>query len=140
MLAVPRITFALAEQADFPAIFAAVHPRFRTPHFSIMAFAVLTWLLSVFGGFLGNVTLSAVARLFYYGVVCAALPVLRRKQPRAAGFRLPGGSILGWLGVIICLVLVTQVSRDGLLVLAATIVLAFLNWLWVRRRAPRTAP
>ena len=38
MLGVPRITFALAENGDFPSIFAAIHPRFRTPYFSILAF------------------------------------------------------------------------------------------------------
>jgi len=41
--------------------------------------------------FAWNVTLSVVARLFYYAVVCAALIALRRKQPLASGFRLPGG-------------------------------------------------
>ncbi|HLO06829.1 MAG TPA: APC family permease, partial [Terriglobales bacterium] len=84
MLGVPRITFALAENGDFPSIFAAIHSRFRTPYFSILAFALLSWLLALFGSFTWNATLSAVARLLYYGLVCAALPVLRRKQPGAA--------------------------------------------------------
>src|SRR5262249_13822822 len=35
-----RITFALAEQRDFPRFFARVHPRFRTPHFSILAYSL----------------------------------------------------------------------------------------------------
>src|SRR5207253_4839805 len=80
MLATPRITFALAERGDFPSLFALVHPRFRTPYFSIFVFALLVWLLAVFGSFAGNATLSAGSRLFYYGVICAALPALRRKQ------------------------------------------------------------
>jgi amino acid transporter len=134
MLAVPRITFALAEQKDFPAIFAAIHSKFRTPYFSILVFALLTWLLALFGSFAWNVTLSAVARLFYYGIACAALPVLRRKQPGTAMFRLPGGKFLAALGVVICLVLITRVERSGFLILLATIAVAFLNWLWVRRR------
>src|SRR5438270_12528529 len=41
ILATPRITFALAERGDFPAIFARVHSRFRTPYISIMIFALL---------------------------------------------------------------------------------------------------
>jgi APA family basic amino acid/polyamine antiporter len=36
ILAVPRLTFALAERGDFPSFFAAIHPRFRTPHISIL--------------------------------------------------------------------------------------------------------
>jgi len=135
LLAVPRITFALAERGDFPLIFAAVHPRFRTPYFSILVFAILTWLLSLLGSFSWNVTLSAVARLFYYGLVCAALPVLRKRQPGAAMFYLPGGRVLAVIGVAICLGLITQVDRGGSIIVAAMLAIAFVNWLVVRNRA-----
>src|SRR5258708_6526265 len=57
ILAIPRMTFALAERGDFPSWFAAVHPRFRTPYFSILIFALLIWLLALFGSFAGNATL-----------------------------------------------------------------------------------
>jgi amino acid transporter len=43
----PRLTFAFAEQRDFPAAFAAVHDRFRTPHISILVYAVLVWTLAI---------------------------------------------------------------------------------------------
>jgi amino acid transporter len=110
MLGVPRITFALAENGDFPPIFAAIHPRFRTPYVSILAFSLLSWLLALLGSFTWNATLSAVARLLYYGLVCAALPVFRRKQPEAALFRLPGGNYFAVLGAGICVVLITGVN------------------------------
>jgi APA family basic amino acid/polyamine antiporter len=133
MLTGPRTTFALAERGDFPFWFAAVHPKFRTPHFSILVFAILIWLLALFGSFSWNVMLSAVARLFYYGLVCAAVPVLRRKQPGAALFRLPGGPILAAMGVAICLILLTRVDLTKSLILVAVFSTALLNWLWVRR-------
>jgi APA family basic amino acid/polyamine antiporter len=135
MLTVPRSTFALAELGDFPAAFAAVHPRFRTPHFSIVAFALLIWVFALFGSFSWNVTLSAVARLVYYGAVCAAVPVLRKRQPEAATFRVPGGKTLPALGMMICVVLLTRVDFTKSLILAATIVVALLNWLVVRNRS-----
>jgi amino acid transporter len=134
MLGVPRIAFALAENGDFPSIFAAIHPRFRTPYVSILAFALLSWLLSLAGSFTWNATLSAVARLLYYGLVCAALPVLRRKQPGAAMFRLPGGIWFAVLGAGICAVLITGVNLSGSLILLATAAVALLNWLLVRER------
>jgi len=134
VLAVPRVTFALAEEGDFPAWFAAIHPRFRTPYFSILLFAFLIWMLSLFGNFSWNLTLSAVARLFYYAIGCAALPVLRKKQPEVERFRLPGGTIFAALGVVICLVLITRVDLSGSIILLATIVAALINWLWVRNR------
>ena len=134
ILAVPRITYALAERGDFPRLFGAVHPRFHTPYFSILVFAVVAWLLAIFGSFAWNVTLSALARLFYYGIGCAALPVLRRKQPGAALFRLPAGNVFSVAGIVICLVLVTRVDLSGSLILLATIGAALLNWAWVRNR------
>ncbi|PYX13647.1 MAG: APC family permease, partial [Acidobacteria bacterium] len=117
MLAVPRLTFALAEQQDFPAIFAAVHPRFRTPYFSIIVFAALVWLFALLGNFTWNVTLSAAARLFCYGAGCAALPVLRRKQPGGARFQLPAGSLWALIGVTVCVVLITQIDLRKSLIL-----------------------
>jgi APA family basic amino acid/polyamine antiporter len=136
ILAVPRVTFALAETGDFPPLFAAIHPRFRTPYFSILAFSLLVWMLALLGNFSWNLTLSAVARLFYYGASCAALPVLRRKQPGTAWFRLPGGQFFALLGMIICVVLITRVDLSGSLILVATIVAALLNWMVVRGRKP----
>jgi amino acid transporter len=140
ILATPRITFALAETGDFPSVFAAIHSRFRTPYFSILVFALLTWLFAILGSFAGNVTLTAVARLPYYGLVCAALPVLRRKQPGAALFRLPGGFFFATLGVAICVVLITQIQLSGWLILLATVVVALVNWILVRKRQPPAIP
>lgn len=140
MLGVPRITFALAENGDFPSVFAAIHPRFRTPYVSIVAFALLSWLLALLGSFTWNATLSAVARLLYYGLVCASLPVFRRKQPGAAMFRLPGGIFLAVLGTGICATLIAGVNLSGSLILLATALVALFNWLLVRKRATTGIP
>lgn len=135
LLNMPRGLFALAERGDFPHVFAAVHPRWRTPYVSIAVFAALVWIFSQFGGFASNVTLSAFARIFYYGAVCLAVPVLRRKQPDAAVFRIPGGLVLPLLGVLLCAALMTAVDFGNSLILLATIGVALLNWALVRKRA-----
>jgi amino acid transporter len=133
ILAMPRVTFALAEQGDFPKTFAAVHRRYHTPYVSVLVFAALVWGFALMGEFKWNVTLSAVARLLYYGVGCAALPVLRRKQPEGALFHLPAGNFFAVVGVILCAVLVTRVDFGQSLILAATIALALVNWAVVAR-------
>ena len=135
ILATPRITFALAERGDFPSAFALVHHRFRTPYFSILVFAVLVWLLALFGSFAGNATLSAGSRLFYYGVVCAALPVLRKKDPEPALIRVPGGTVLGVLGALLCAALLTQIEYNKSLILLAAAAVAFANWVLVRSKS-----
>jgi amino acid transporter len=139
MLNTPRLTFALSERDDFPPVFAAVHPRFRTPHISIVVFAALVWLMALVGNFRWNVVLSAVARLFAYGAVCVAMLVLRRKQPGEARFRLPAGPLFGLLGIAFALVLVSRMGGAELVIITGTMVIAFLNWLWARGRS-RGAP
>jgi APA family basic amino acid/polyamine antiporter len=96
---------------------------------------LLSWLLALLGSFTWNATLSAVARLLYYGLVCAALPVFRRKQPGSALFRLPGGTFFGVLGAGICIALITGVNLSGSLILLVTAAVALINWLLVRRRS-----
>jgi amino acid transporter len=134
ILAMPRVPFALAEQGDFPKLFAVVHRRFHTPYVSILAFAALVWGFALLGEFKWNVTLSAVARLLYYGVGCAALPILRRKQPEGALFRLPAGDFFAVAGMLLCFILVTRVDFGQSLILVATVALAFLNWIVVSRK------
>ena len=133
VLTTPRITFALAERGDFPAFFGFVHSRFRTPYVSIFIFALLVWLLALFGSFAGNATLSAGSRLFYYGVVCASLPALRRKQKTPATLQVPGGTVLAILGVLICAALLTRIEYNKSFILLAAVSVALLNWLLVRR-------
>jgi amino acid transporter len=90
------------------------------------------------GSFTWNVTLSVVARLFYFGVISAALLALRWKQPEAPGLRLPAGPVLAVLGVLIAVVLAARFAltrRADLstsLIVILTIAAALVNWLWAR--------
>jgi amino acid transporter len=133
LLGMPRVTFALAERGDLPPWFGAVSPRFHTPWVSILVYAVAVWGLALIGNFAWNVTLSVVARLFYYGVICAALIALRYKQPGAQRLHLPAGSFLAVVGILIALALSTQVDLSKSLILVATMAAAVLNWVWARR-------
>jgi APA family basic amino acid/polyamine antiporter len=137
MLTTPRGIFAPAQAGDLPALLGAVHPRWRTPYISIAVFAVLLWAFAQFASFSWNVTLSSVTRVVYYAGICAAVPVLRRKQPGAAAFRVPGGLTLPILGVAICAALLTRVDFGKSLILLAAIGVALLNWALVRDRALR---
>lgn len=136
ILGVPRVPFALAEAGDFPSIFSTIHSKFRTPYFSILVFSLLTFLLAGLGSFAWNAPLSAIARLFYYAVGCAALPALRHKQPNAAYFRLPGGIVFSIVGIGCCLLLATQVDLSGSIVLGVTVVVGVINWIVVRSEKP----
>ena len=135
MIANPRLTFALAEQGDFPRCFGAIHRRFRTPYVSIVVFAGLLWVLTLLGTFRWNATLSALSRLFAYGITCAALPALRKKAPGREGFHLPLGSVFVVLGIFFAIVLVSRMGSRELIVLAMTAFVSIMNWVAVRRHA-----
>jgi amino acid transporter len=142
MVNVPRLSYAMAVEGDLPPALGRVHPRFHTPHVSVIVYATLVWLLAASGSFLQNLTLSAVSRLFTYGVVCAALIACRRREelPDAppvppAKFRLPAGKVWAVLGIAGTALLATRMARQELLVLAGTAILATLNWAWATRRS-----
>jgi basic amino acid/polyamine antiporter, APA family len=142
MVNVPRLTFAMAEQRDLPSPFAAVHKVYRTPYLSILAYTLLTFLLASSGSFLRNLTLSVVARLLTYGLVCGALPILRGRDgtPRAAppaAFRLPGGPVFAVLGVLGLAVVATQVSGREALIMAIVVALAAGHYLVAVRGSAR---
>ena len=140
MLLVPRLTYAMAEQGDLPPWMGAVHRRFRTPHVSVLLFAVLVWLLAASGGFLQNLTLSAVSRLLTYGAVCIALVVFRRREAAGglpvepAWLRIPAGPLVAGLGLGFTAVLALRMNARELLVLAATLLAGLVHWTWVRAR------
>ena len=132
---VPRLTYAFAEQRDFPRSFAAVHPRFRTPYVSIVVYGLLVLALAVYGSFIWNAILSAVGRLFTYGVVCAALLKLRRMAPDADAFRLPAGWLFSAIGLVLCVVILSQMHAEHAAIVAVVALVATANWLLARRRS-----
>jgi amino acid transporter len=141
MVNVPRLTYAMAAEGDLPGPFAWIHPRFKTPAFSVVMYAILVWLLASSGGFLSNLSLSAVSRLFSYGVVCAALPRLRALDRAGTGspatFHLPAGGAWALVGVGFALILATRMTGQELALMALTLLLGLVNWWWARSRSSR---
>jgi amino acid transporter len=141
MLAVPRLSMAMAERGDFPAFLGRVHPTFRTPWISVIVFGGLAWVLANQAGLLQNLSLSAVSRLFIYGLVCAALPVLRARDSRApsvvgpALYRAPIGIALAVIGVGASIVLASRMSLREAVTMAVLLAAASAQWLAVRRKA-----
>ena len=95
VLSASRVPFAIAEQKQLPSFLARVHPRFFTPHISIVITTALMLALTLKSSFVAALTISTIARLVAYALTCAALPVLRRNPdaPRAH-FRLLGGPVI----------------------------------------------
>jgi len=112
LLSGSRVTFAIAEQKQLPAVIGRVHSKFFTPHVSIMITAAIMLALTLKSSFVAALTISAIARLVTYAVTCAALPVLRRRAdvPKAL-FHLPGGTMIAIASLVLATWLLMNSTR-----------------------------
>ena len=133
LLHAPRVTFALAERGDFPAFLAAVHPKFRTPYFSILLYAALVFAFAALGNFQWNAMLSAVSRLAIYGAMALAVPVFRGRRDGKTQFLLPVPYLFSGFALLFSIALLTKMGRGEFYVVGATCAIALLNWLFVQR-------
>jgi APA family basic amino acid/polyamine antiporter len=108
----PRILFAFARHGQLPAALAVIHPRYRSPHWAVAVFALLTWGAALVGGFAQLATVAAVSRLIFSASICIAVPVLRRRQRDAKpSFLLPGGPTIPLLAVALSVWLLSGLTR-----------------------------
>jgi basic amino acid/polyamine antiporter, APA family len=118
MLACSRLPFAMAAQGQLPAVLARVHPRFRTPHISILVSAIAVLLLALPGTFIYALKFTVITRVLVYASTCAALPILRRRArlsvpsenpaEKPNSFEVPAGMLISIVGVILCLFLLAN--------------------------------
>jgi len=133
LLHAPRVTFALAEQGDFPSFLGAIHPKYRTPYLSILLYAMVLFAFAALGNFQWNAMLSAVSRLAIYGLMALAVPVLRRRDDGKAQFLLPVPYAFSGFALLFSVVLITRMGLGEFYVVATTCVIALVNWLFARR-------
>lgn len=133
VLHAPRLTFALTEQGDFPSFLGKVHPKYRTPYISILAYAALVFVFAMIADFRWNALLSAVSRLAVYAAMALAVPILRSRSDGKAQFLLPSPYLFAGLGILFSMVLAMQMGRSEFVVIAATSAIALANWLAVKK-------
>lgn len=81
LLCSPRVYFAMARDGLFFRKVAAVHPRFLTPHVSIIIMAIWSSILSLSGTFEQLFTYVVFGQWLFFGLTVAAVIVLRHKKP-----------------------------------------------------------
>ena len=121
LLAVSRMMFAWAEDGIFPKQAAAVHPRFRTPWTAIVLSALMATVgilgSHLAGDFFLGIDILVTSMLVNFGLICASLLALPRRNPELArgvrvlgraGQRLVGAGGAALLGLF----LVLQAARD----------------------------
>lgn len=77
----PRVYFAMAKDGLFFKKVAVVHPKYLTPHVSIIAIGVWSAILSLTGTFEQLFTYVVFGQWLFFGLTVAAVIILRRKKP-----------------------------------------------------------
>jgi APA family basic amino acid/polyamine antiporter len=140
----PRVYYAMAKDGVFLPAAARVHPRFKTPHVSIIAQAVWASVLIFTGSLDKLTTYVGFAITLFAGIAVAAVFVLRVREPHAerpfkalgypiapAVFTLASAAIVGnvlWTDIFRPMIYGGEwgSSTAGILVIAAGLPIYFL--------------
>ncbi|MBK9380913.1 MAG: amino acid permease [Chitinophagaceae bacterium] len=133
MLVGSRLPYAFSEEKQFPGLFSFIHPKYKTPTWSLLLFMSITIIVSLNYSFLSAASLSAITRVMIYGIVCTTLILLRKKNPDQANFyKLKHGNIIAVAGILITLWLLSSSRlrelRDvGIAILAGLVIYILVN-------------
>jgi APA family basic amino acid/polyamine antiporter len=104
LLAQTRIFYSMSRDGLLPPAFAAVHPRFRTPHVSTILTGTIIALVAGLTRIEVLGQLVSIGTLLAFTLVCIGIIILRRTMPDAPRpFRTPGVPWVPVAGAVICL-------------------------------------
>jgi APA family basic amino acid/polyamine antiporter len=109
----PRIFFTMAKDGLLPPVAARVHPKYKTPHVTTIATAILVAtaaaLLPI--GIVGE--LVSIGTLFAFVIVCGGVLVLRYTRPDIPrSFKTPLVPFIPVLGILSCFYLMSGLPKD----------------------------
>ncbi len=156
LIGISRLAFSMGNHKLVPAVFSRVHPRFKTPYFSIVLFSLVAVVLLLPGFFAANVfqnigALYAFGSLLAFMFAHASILWLRITKPelprpfklganlRIWGRELPLSAIVGLVSTaaIWTIILITQpFSRWGGIIWMIIGLIIFYFYQRRRRRLP----
>ncbi|MFC4442170.1 amino acid permease [Caulobacter henricii] len=104
-----RIFYTMARDGLLPPVFAAIHPKFRTPWMGTILLGIVIAIAASFLpiSLLGDLVSLGTAVAF--SIVCLSVIYLRIKHPDLPRpFKVPGGIFTAVLGILACLFLAFQ--------------------------------
>lgn len=98
-----RAIFAMAQDGMLPAMFARVHPKYKTPYNAILLIGIAGCLAPLLGrtALVWFVNAGSFSLMIAYFMVAISFIVLRKREPEMERpFKAKGGMMLGWFGVL----------------------------------------
>ncbi len=145
LIGISRLSWSLAEHRQLPAIFSRLHPRYRTPWFTIMLFSVFAGILLIPGktDFLGN--LYSYGAMLSFTTAHAAVIALRIKDPdrerpyrvgvniHFRGAAIPISAVIGGIGTFAAWVSVLALHVDARYVGTGWMLIGLVGYVIYRR-------
>jgi basic amino acid/polyamine antiporter, APA family len=145
LIGISRLSWSLAEHRQIPGIFAQLHPKHRTPWFTIVVFSIFAGILLIPGktDFLGN--LYSYGAMLSFTTAHVAIIALRIKDPdrerpyrigvniRFRGAAIPVSAVIGAIGTFAAWVSVLALHVDARYVGSAWMVVGLVGYVFYRR-------
>jgi APA family basic amino acid/polyamine antiporter len=146
LIGISRLSWSLAEHRQLPGMFANLHPRYRTPWFTIIVFSVIAGILLIPGqtDFLGN--LYSFGAMLSFTTAHAAVVALRIKDPdrerpyrmpwnvRIRGREIPLTAVIGGLGTFAAWISVLVLHTEARTVGVGWMIFGMTGYVLYRRR------
>jgi APA family basic amino acid/polyamine antiporter len=146
LIGISRLSWSLAEHRQLPGIFASLHPKHRTPWFTIIFYSGLAGLLILYGNteVLGN--LYSFGAMLSFTTAHASVVALRIKDPdrarpyrmpwnvRIKGAQIPMTAVLGGIGTFAAWIAVVALHPEARFVGIPWMVLGMIGYVVYRRR------
>jgi APA family basic amino acid/polyamine antiporter len=134
-----RIFLAIARDGLLPpSVFGAVHPRFRTPHYSTILVGAALCVVTALTPIQVLFEMVNIGTLLAFLIVCAAVFILRLRRPDVPRpFRCPALYVVAPLGIVVNLLMMLFLPIDTWLRLVGWLVLGLCIYFFYGRRHSR---
>ncbi|HEY3759064.1 MAG TPA: amino acid permease [Solirubrobacteraceae bacterium] len=146
LIGISRLSWSLAEHRQLPSLFSRLHPKYRTPWFTIVFFSILAGLLIIPGEtkLLGN--LYSFGAMLSFTTAHVSVVVLRVKDPdRERPYRMPWNvlikgaqipmtAVIGAVGTFAAWIAVVALHPEARTVGLPWMVLGVVGYVIYRRR------
>ncbi len=146
MIGISRLSWSLAEHRQLPSLFSQLHPKFRTPWFTLMFFSALAGVLILYGNtnVLGN--LYSFGAMLSFTTAHVAVIALRIRDPdrerpyrmpwsvRIRGAEIPMTAVVGGLGTAAAWVAVVIFHSEARVVGIPWMIVGMVGYFYYRHR------
>jgi basic amino acid/polyamine antiporter, APA family len=146
LIGISRLSWSLAEHRQLPSLFSSLHPKYRTPWFTIAFFSAIAIVLIIPGktDFLGN--LYSFGAMLSFTIAHIAIVALRLKDPsrdrpyrapwnvRVRGKPVPLTAVFGAIGTGAAFVSVVALHQEARIVGTGWMIVGMAGYFLYRRR------